>query len=321
GVIPCPAVSASPISPGRYRPQFRGERRRYKTPMPFGTLQQINFQSLISMNLQDKFLSLDQKNKELLAVNLYNFKNLSAVLKAASSQNAPIILQSTKSTIDYMGLEVTARLARAAIQQYDVEAWLHLDHAEDIGLIRRALDAGYDSVMIDASEEPMEVNKEKSRKVVELARPYEANVEAELGYIAKLGQSKKEVTFTQPGEARSFVEDTGVDALAVAIGSAHGFYDREPRLDIDLLGRIRAATPAALVLHGGSGIPDEQIQAAVQNGIRKINLATEVKNGFMNTLRQELPKSNEIDLRKVFPPAIDHVRELLEEKIAMINQA
>jgi len=273
------------------------------------------------MNLQDKFSALDQQNKALLAVNFYNFETLSAVLKAASSQNAPIILQSTKSTIDYMGLEVTARLARAAIQQYDVEAWLHLDHAGDIGLIRQALDTGYDSVMIDASEEPMEVNKEKSRKVVELARPYEANVEAELGYIAKLGQSKKEVTFTQPGEARSFVEDTGVDALAVAIGSAHGFYDREPRLDIDLLGRIRAATPAALVLHGGSGIPDEQIQAAVQNGIRKINLATEVKNGFMNTLRQELPKSNEIDLRKVFPPAIDHVRELLEEKIAMINQA
>src|SRR5699024_5188255 len=142
GVVPGPAGAAAPISPGRYRPQLRGERRRYKTSMPFGTLQQINFQSLISMNLQDKFSALDQQNKALLAVNFYNFETLSAVLKAASSQNAPIILQSTKSTIDYMGLEVTARLARAAIQQYDVEAWLHLDHAEDIGLIRRALDAG-----------------------------------------------------------------------------------------------------------------------------------------------------------------------------------
>src|SRR5690625_4968899 len=220
--IPCPAVSTSPISPEQYQPQPQGGLRRYRTLMPFGTLQQINFQSLVLMNLQDKFSALSQQNKALLAVNFYNFETLSAVLKAASSQNAPIILQSTKSTIAYMGLEVTARLARAAIQQYDVEAWLHLDHARDIGLIRRALDAGYDSVMIDASEEPMEVNKEKSRKVVELAKPYNANVEAELGYIAKLGQSKKEVTFTQPGEARSFVEDTGVDALAVAIGSAHG---------------------------------------------------------------------------------------------------
>lgn len=273
------------------------------------------------MTLQDKFSELDHQNKALLAVNFYNFETLSAVLKAASSQDVPIILQSTKSTINYLGLEVTAKLARAAIQQYGVEAWLHLDHAQDIDLIRRALDAGYDSVMIDASEEPIEINKEKSRTVAEMARSYEANVEAELGYIAKLGQSKEDVSFTQPGEARSFVEDTGVDALAVAIGSAHGFYDREPRLDIELLGRIREATPAALVLHGGSGIPDAQIQAAVQNGIRKINLATEVKNGFMNTLRKELPKSDEIDLRKVFPPAIDHVQKLLEEKIAMINQA
>ncbi|SMO52863.1 class II fructose-bisphosphate aldolase [Fodinibius sediminis] len=273
------------------------------------------------MTLQAKFAELDNDDKALLAVNFYNFETLSAVLKAAAAQDTAIILQSTKSTIDYLGLEVTSKLARAAIHQYGVEAWLHLDHATDIDLIQRALDAGYDSVMIDASEEPMEINKEKSRKVVEMAEPYGANVEAELGYIAKLGQSKEEVAFTQPDEARTFVKDTGVNALAVAIGSAHGFYDREPELDIELLADIHKATPAALVLHGGSGIPDAQIQSAIHNGIRKINLATEVKNGFMNTLRDELPKSDEIDLRKVFPTAISHVQQLLEEKIAMINQA
>ena len=273
------------------------------------------------MNLQDKFSQLDNTNSALLAVNFYNFETLSAVLKAAAAQDTPIILQSTKSTINYLGLEVTANLARAAISQYDVEAWLHLDHAQDIDLIQRALDAGYDSVMIDASEQPIEKNREVSRKVVEMAKPYGANVEAELGYIAKLGQSKEDVSFTQPDEAQSFVKDTGVDALAVAIGSAHGFYDKEPELDINLLADIHKETPAALVLHGGSGIPDTQIQAAIRNGIRKINLATEVKNGFMNTLRKELPKSDEIDLRKVFPTAIGHVQQLLEDKISMINQA
>lgn len=273
------------------------------------------------MTLQDKFAELDQQNKALLAVNFYNFETLSAVLKAAAAQNTPIILQSTRSTINYLGLEVTAKLARAAISQYGVEAWLHLDHARDVELIQRALDAGYDSVMIDASEQPIEENREVSRRVVKMAEPYGANVEAELGYIAKLGQSKEEIAFTQPDEARSFVEETGVNALAVAIGSAHGFYDKEPELDIDLLSQIQQATPAALVLHGGSGIPDAQIQAAVRNGIRKINLATEVKNGFMNTLRDELPKSDEIDLRKVFPPAIDHVQQLLKDKILMINES
>jgi len=270
------------------------------------------------MTLQDKFKQLQKEKKALLAVNFYNFETLSAILRAAASREVPIILQSTKSTINYLGLEVTAKLARAAISQYGVEAWLHLDHAQDIDLIHRALDAGYDSVMIDASEKPIGENREITRQIVEMAQPYGANVEAELGYIAKLGQSKEKAAFTQPEEAKNFVDATGINALAVAIGSAHGFYDKEPNLDIDLLQRIQEVTPAALVLHGGSGIPDTQLQAAIQTGIRKINLATEVKNGFMGTLRKELPKSDEIDLRKIFPRAIEHVQKLLEDKMDVI---
>lgn len=273
------------------------------------------------MNLQTKFKQLAKQSRAMLAVNFYNFETLSAILQAASAQSTPIILQSTKSTINYLGLEVTVNLARSTIKQYGVEAWLHLDHAQDISLIQRALEAGYDSVMIDASEKPLDKNRMTTQKVVEMAKKYGANVEAELGYIAKLGQSKDEVSFTQPKKAKQFVEDTGIDALAIAIGSAHGFYDKKPNLDINLLHKIEQATPAALVLHGGSGIPDTQIQAAVRNGIRKINLATEVKNGFMNTIREDVQKNDEIDLRKIFPPAIKHVQQLLEQKIRMINQA
>ncbi len=273
------------------------------------------------MTLQNKFQELRQEKRAILAVNFYNFETLSAILRASAALDVPIILQTTRKTIDYLGLEVTTQMARAAMKQYEAEAWLHLDHAQDIELIQRALDAGYDSVMIDASEKPINENRIISHRVVEMAKSYGANVEAELGYIAKLGQSKDELSFTQPEEAKQFVEDTGVDALAVAIGSAHGFYDREPDLDLELLSRINKITDASLVLHGGSGIPNEQIQQAIKNGIRKINLATEVKNGFMNTLRTELPKSDEIDLREVFPPAITHVKQLLEDKIKMINQA
>jgi fructose-bisphosphate aldolase class II/tagatose 1,6-diphosphate aldolase GatY/KbaY len=270
------------------------------------------------MTLQVKFMQLNQEKKALLAVNFYNFETLSAVLRAAAAKKVPIILQSTKSTIEYLGLEVTIELARAAIKQYDVEAWLHLDHAQDINLIRRALDAGYDSVMIDASEKSIEENQRITREVVVMAEPYGANVEAELGFIAKLGQSKEKAMFTQPNEAKSFVKHTGVNALAVAIGSSHGFYNKEPNLDIELLKKIHKVTPAALVLHGGSGIPDIQLQAAIKAGICKINLATEVKNGFMSVLRKELPKSDEIDLRKIFPPAINRVQQLLEDKMEVI---
>lgn len=271
------------------------------------------------MTLQDKYREYQQEGKALLAVNFYNFETLSAVLRAAAETGSPVILQTTRKTIDYLGMEVTVALARAGIRQYGAEAWLHLDHAGEVDLVRRALDAGYDSVMIDASEKPLEENIRLSRQVVELAGSYGACVEAELGYIAKEGQSGSDFSFTRPEEAARFVKRTGVDALAVAIGSAHGFYDREPELDIGLLKRIRKATPAALVLHGGSGIPDPQIREAIRAGIRKINLATELKHGFMQALRHELDANTGIDLRTLFPPAVTQVRRLLEKKFTLVN--
>lgn len=273
------------------------------------------------MTLKDQYRSCEDKGRALLAVNFYNFETLSAILRAATAAGSPVILQTTRSTIDYLGLEVTVALARAAIRQYGAEAWLHLDHAEDPELVRRALEAGYDSVMIDASSRPFEENVRLSRKVVREADSYGACVEAELGYIAKEGERGGDLAFTRPDQAKRFVEETGVDALAVAVGSAHGFYDREPELDLDLLERIHRVTPASLVLHGGSGIPDAQIQRAIRRGIRKINLATELKHGFMQTLRAELREREGYDLRKLFPPAMDHVCGLLEKKFALVKGA
>jgi fructose-bisphosphate aldolase class II/tagatose 1,6-diphosphate aldolase GatY/KbaY len=163
------------------------------------------------------------------------------------------------------------------------------------------------------------VNIEISRKVVELAKSYDANVEAELGYVAKLGQSKDKVGFTEPHDAQRFVSETGVDALAVAIGSAHGFYKETPRLDIGRLKEIRSAVNIPLVLHGGSGIPAEQIREAVKAGICKVNVATEIKNAFMASLKIQLNETDEIDLRKVFPKSVDKVTELLVNKFAILR--
>jgi fructose-bisphosphate aldolase class II/tagatose 1,6-diphosphate aldolase GatY/KbaY len=175
--------------------------------------------------------------------------------------------------------------------------------------------------MIDASEKSFSENIEITSQVTDLAKNYGANVEAELGYVAKLGQAQeKEAGFTDPDEAKKFVDQTGVDALAVAIGSAHGFYKAEPNLDLDRLAKIDEATSAALVLHGGSGIPEIQIQKSIPLGIRKINLATEIKDKFMNTLQEDLKDNDEIDLRKVFPSAIEQVNKLVQSKLHMINQ-
>lgn len=272
------------------------------------------------MKLQDKFKILKAEGQGLLATNFYNFETLSGVLSAAADMNEPIILQVTKSSIDYLGLLTAVNLARSAMKEYGVEGWLHLDHGDSYDLVERCLDAGFDSVMIDASEKSFNENVELTSKVVQKAKEYDVNVEAELGFIAKLGQSTENAGFTHPEEAEKFVKETGVNALAVAIGSAHGFYKKEPKLKLDLLQKINEATNAALVLHGGSGIPHEQIKEAVKRGICKVNLATEIKNIFMKTLKHELTSTDEIDLRKVFPSATNQVTQLVKEKLKVVNQ-
>ncbi len=253
-----------------------------------------------------------------MATNYYNFETLKGVLVAAKNYGCPLILQLTESSINYMGLENAVTLGRSALSYYQVEGWIHLDHGGSIELVEQCLKAGFDSVMIDGSELPIEQNMEVTRQVVELAKAYDASVEAELGYIAKLGQSSEKVAYTNPEDARNFVENTKVNALAVAIGTAHGFYKEEPKLDFDRLSEIEQVTDAALVLHGGSGVLVPDVRKSISLGICKVNLATEIKNIFMKTLQSTLANNSEIDLRKVFPAATEAVTKLVTGKMEMI---
>lgn len=271
------------------------------------------------MKLKEKLQQLRNDGRGILATNFYNLETLHGVLSAASEMNEPLILQLTQSSIDYMGLETAVNLGRTGLKQFGVEGWIHLDHGGSVDLAQRCLDAGFDSVMIDGSELPFEENIKITREVVERAKKYEAHVEAELGYVAKLGQSHDEEVFTQPEEAKQFVAETGIDALAVAIGTAHGFYQKEPELQLDLLEKIAKATPVGLVLHGGSGVPAAQMQAAISRGICKVNLATEIKNIFMKTLQNELRSNEEIDLRKVFPVATGKITKLVKGKLEIVK--
>ena len=270
------------------------------------------------MNVKELLKQCQASNQAVLATNFYNLETLQGVMRAAQATESPVLLQLTRSSIDYMGLKNAVVMARQAIADYGVNGWIHLDHGGSVELVERCLDAGFDSVMIDASEEPFDVNVATTRRVVELTAPYGVNVEAELGYVAKLGQLQGG-GFTTPEEAKLFVEQTGVDALAVSIGSAHGFYKQAPKLDIERLAQIHAATDVALVLHGSSGIPHEMVQQAISNGIVKVNLATEIKDTFMRNLKGILTSTDEIDLRKVFPKATDAVVELLVEKYKMVK--
>jgi len=229
------------------------------------------------MKLQDKLIQLRNEKKAILAANFYNFETLSGILQAASNHKLPVILQLSESSIRYMGLPIASAMAKAAIREYGVEAWLHLDHGCSAEMAQSCLDAGFDSVMIDASEKSFEENIKLTSRVVEIATRYNASVEAELGFVAKLGQKQHKHQFTQPEDAARFVESTHVSALAIAIGSAHGFYKHAPKLDIELLSRINNTIATPLVLHGSSGIPDDMLREAIANGICKINLATEIK--------------------------------------------
>jgi ketose-bisphosphate aldolase len=243
-----------------------------------------------------------------------------AHVRAANSLDASIILQTTESTINYLGLGFVVAMARAAAAELNEPAALHLDHGASYELAERCVAAGYTSVMFDGSRLPFAENCAITRRVVEMAHARGVSVEAELGHVAhndEIGAAEITSSYTPPEAARRFVEETGVDALAIAIGTAHGFYRGQVRLDFDRLDRIRDAVGerAALVLHGGSGVSEGLLQQAVEHGINKINFGTELKDAFTKAVKTALANNDEIDLRKTFAPAIYAVQQIAAAKI------
>ena len=257
--------------------------------------------------------------KAIAALNFYNAETLIAHMRAAKSSNESIILQTTEATINYLGLRMIVAMATAAADQLEQPVALHLDHGNSYDLAARCIDAGYTSVMIDGSKMSFADNCTVTRRVVGLAHPAGISVEGELGHV---GQNSEVPTqfFTEPSDAARFVSETNVDALAVAIGTAHGFYKGEVRLDFARLQEIKATIPnTPLVLHGGSGVSAELLQKSVACGIRKVNFGTELKNAFTGTVKASLSSSDDIDLRRTFAPAIAAVEEISRSKIRICS--
>ncbi|HXG64129.1 MAG TPA: class II fructose-bisphosphate aldolase [Blastocatellia bacterium] len=255
------------------------------------------------------------------ALNFYNAETLRAHISAANAVGASIILQTTESTITYLGMRMAVAMARAAAAEIGQPVALHLDHGASYDLAARCIEAGYTSVMIDGSKLPFEENCRLTRRVVELARSAGVSVEGELGHVAH-NDDADDISryYTRPEDAAQFVRETGVDALAVAVGTAHGFYKGEVRLDFDRLAAIRDAVgETALVLHGGSGVPDALLRRAISCGIAKINFGTELKNAFTLAVKQTLAASDDIDLRKTFAPAVRAVQEVSASKIRICS--
>ncbi|MFS8639899.1 MAG: class II fructose-1,6-bisphosphate aldolase [Symbiobacteriaceae bacterium] len=258
------------------------------------------------------------------AINVHSLEILPAVLEVAAEERSPIILQFTEGTLKFCGYDNVRVLAGHLARVAPVPVVLHQDHGASYEVAVRAIQAGFSSVMIDASRLPLEENIALTRKVVELAHACGVSVEAELGRVPgqeeELSVTEAEATYTDPTEAARFVAETGVDALAVAVGTAHGFYKGEPKLAHDRIAAIREAVRIPLVLHGGSGVPDAEVQRAIRMGVRKVNVSTEGKYAWAQALRQALAeRPDEYDPRHILTPALKAVKEIVRAKIRMVG--
>jgi len=252
------------------------------------------------------------------AFNVENMEMVMAVISAAEEMNSPVIMQTTPSTVKYAGLDYFLANAKVAASRAKVPVVMHLDHGSSFELASEAFRAGYTSIMIDGSHSSFEDNIKISKAVVDMCKSSDIAVEAELG---KVGGKEDDLDggdggFTDPKEAKLFVEKTGVDSLAVAIGTAHGLYKGEPKLDLDRLSEIKEVVSIPLVLHGGSGIPDSKVQESIKRGICKVNYATELRIAFTKGVTKYLEENKDtIDPKKYNKSGMEEVKQFVKEKI------
>ncbi|WP_123054567.1 tagatose bisphosphate family class II aldolase [Clostridium sp. JN-1] len=263
-----------------------------------------------------------RENYAVPAFNIHNLETMQVVVETAAEMKSPVIAAGTPGTIEYAGGDYLVAIAGTASKKYDIPIALHLDHFEDIDKIKEYVDTGFTSAMIDASKEDFENNISKVKKVVEYAHAKGSVVEAELGKLGgvedNLVVNEKDAMYTNPDSAKEFVERTGIDSLAVAIGTAHGLYKGKPKLDFDRLKEIRAKVDIPLVLHGASDVPEDLVKKAIKFGICKVNIATDLKIPFSNAVKQyfkENPDAN--DPRKYMTPGKEAMKKVVIAKIKM----
>ena len=254
------------------------------------------------------------------AFNVENMEMVKAVLAAAEELKAPVMLQTTPSTIKYGTVETYAAIVKAEAEKVSVPVCLHLDHGSSFELAVQAMKAGYTSVMIDGSHEDFENNIAITKKVVDVAKALGIPVEAELG---KVGGKEDDLeadadTNTDPAEAKEFVERTGVSSLAVAIGTAHGFYVGTPVLDKPRVSDIKEVVPVPLVLHGASGLSEEDVRECVERGMCKVNFATELRAAYTDAVKKLLEEKPEtVDPKKLGGVGMEAVKEQVMIRMKM----
>jgi fructose-bisphosphate aldolase class II len=260
------------------------------------------------------------------AFNVNNMEILQAIVEAAEEVKSPVIIQASQGGLKYAGIEYIAEMGKLAAAKAKVPLALNLDHGTDFAQVVRCIRHGFSAVMIDGSQLSFEENIAVTKKVVEVAHPNGVSVEAELGKISGVEDdvvvAAHDALMTDPDEAAEFVERTNCDALAIAIGTAHGVYKGEPKLDFQRLNEIASRIDTPLVLHGASGVPDEAIQKAISYGIVKINIDTDLRVSFSQAVKDTLNANpNEIDPRKILGPAKAAMKKAVIAKMKLFGSA
>ena len=275
---------------------------------------------------------LPQAKQKRFAVGQFNINNLEftqAITEAGMEENSPLIFGVSEGAMRYIGLDYVIAIAKTAADTSGLPIALHLDHGSSFDVVMKCIQAGFSSVMFDGSHYPFEENIRLTQEVVKAAHAVGVSVEGELGTIGgvedDLSVDESDAALARPEEAIRFYEETKVDALAIAVGTAHGMYKGEPKIRFDIIEEVSLQVEAPIVLHGGSGVPDAAIQHAISLGVGKINVNTESQVACTKKIRELLGNDEAmIDPRKYLGPARDAIKEVVKQKIRLFgsnNQA
>ncbi len=278
------------------------------------------------MNMKELLAVANQHNFAIPAFNISNYAMFNGVMAASEEKNAPVIIEIHPDELNHTGPEFLKSIIEKA-QKTRLPVCIHLDHCGDFGLIIGAIQAGFTSVMFDGSALPFEENIAGCKKIVEAAHPVNVSVEGELGTIGSTDKEAEaganQIIYTDPDDAARFVAATGVDTLAIAIGTSHGLYPKgmKPELKLDLLKEIKSKVSVPLVLHGGSNNPDEEIGKAVALGVNKINISSDIKSAYYEKMREVLQDDSLREPFHIEPPCIAAMKEVACHKIELFQAA
>ena len=273
-------------------------------------------------NLRSLLASAKAGKYAVGAFNVYNYETIKAVIEAVKETRRPAIIAFGEKYLENMALKEVVNIVRTMAIGLDTDIAIHLDHTKNVDIIKKAIDAGFTSVMFDGSSYSFEENLQMTKEVVRYAHQFNVTVEAELGSI-QLGDHSNEEEgteiYTDPLQARTFVLETDVDCLAVSIGTVHGMYKGEPKVSVEQLKKIHQAIDIPFVLHGGSGTPLSTIQACIQEGITKINVNTEVSMTVVEMFKQQINKNAQVHYSQLSQKAVDTAKQTVIKYMDMFQ--